>query len=239
MRVALVEDDVDLRENIFLPALREYGYDAVGMGSAGALYRRLLTETFDIVVLDVGLPDESGFDVVKCLRARFHMGIVMLTARGSTPDRVRGLAEGADAYLTKPVDIELLTATLDSLARRMEVNGYSPPAERPWEIHSEGWHLTAPNGRAVDLTQSERCVLGALSRAAGTPVARDLLIAELTDDEYDFDPHRLEMIVYRLRRKVSTETGMALPLRAVRGEGYVLVMGASTPEKKLPSRKAG
>lgn len=234
IRVALVDNDVDLREGVFMPGLLDHGFEVTGMGSAGELYRRMLTESFDIVVLDIGLPDENGFEVAKHLRATTSAGIVMLTGRSNAPDRMRGLTSEADVYLEKPVEVKLLAAALGSLAWRMTANGSSLPRDFVWRLVGKGWQLLAPNGSIVDLTLPERSVLQVLSDAVGHPIARETLISELTDDEYNFDPHRLEMVVYRLRRKVIQATGMELPLRAVRGHGYVL-----TPDQRQRRKKRG
>lgn len=220
-------DDPDHRDSVFVRGLRDQGFDAVGLSSASELYKRMMSETFDIVVLDRSLPDKSGFGVVRHLRSLSSMGIV-LTGRDSTSDRMRGLSSGADAYLTKPVELELLTATLQSLVRRMEVDPASPRSSAStWRLKAEGWKLVAPNNRVVDLTYAERCILRRLTHEASEVVAREALIGCLTDDEYAFDPHRLEMLVYRLRRKVRSETGLELPLRAVRGKGYVFAISVA------------
>ncbi len=221
MRVALLEDDAVLRERILLPGLANFGFAAVGLDTAAALHERLKSERFDIVVLDVGLPDADGFTVAREIRTAFpNIGIVMLTGRGETPDRVRGLSQGADAYLAKPVEIDLLAATLHSLARRL--NGTPPPVSKRWQLDANGWCLVSPNGGKVALTKTERRVVERLTAAPGTLVARDVLIAALTSNVYDFDPHRLDSLIYRLRRKVADACGEPFPLTAVHGEGYVL-----------------
>lgn len=219
--VALLEDDAELRDEILAPGLRDAGFTVTSLGSAAALYRHLSERNFDLVVLDVGLPDQDGFTVARYLRQYATTGIVMLTGRGSVPDRVRGLSEGADAYLSKPVELELLVATLHSVDRRMRADAM--PAPPPgWRLDANGWRLLAPNERSVELNQAERRVLGQLLAAQGEAVSREALIASLTPDVFDFDPHRLETLVHRLRNKVRAATGVKLPLRAVHGVGYVL-----------------
>ena len=227
LRIVVVEDDEDLRDGILVPELAERGFHAVGVGSAGELYRRMLAERYDIVLLDLGLPDEDGFKVAQYLRATSPVGIIMLTGRNKMPDRVRGLADGADAYLAKPVDAELLAATVLSLARRLTMSGRVDTAPG-WRLDTDGWTLLAPNGRMVELTGNERCLVQRLLEAEGQPVHRETLIAEIADDAFEFDPHRLEMMVYRLRRKILAETDLTPPLRAVRGKGYRFMR--STPE---------
>lgn len=228
LRVALLEDDLLLRDRVLMPRLAEYGFAMTGLETAAQLHAHLTDHCPQIVVLDVGLPDADGFDVARILRCRHpQMGIVMLTGRGGTPDRVRGLSEGADAYLAKPVEIDLLAATLHSLARR--ISGISPPASAPtpassgaWHLDGGGWRLVAPDGHATALTRSERRVLERLIRQPCELVSREALIATLTEDVFGFDMHRLDSLVHRLRRKVADSCGQALPLVAVHGEGYVL-----------------
>lgn len=225
LRIALLEDDAMLRERILVPGLANFGFAVTGTETAAALHHHLNTQSVDMVVLDVGLPDQDGFTVARNVRAAYpEIGIVMLTGRGATPDRVRGLSEGADAYLSKPVEIELLAATLHSLARRLR--GPSPQvAPKRWHLDGNGWCLVSPAGINVALTRTERRVVERLTATAGQLVTRDELIATLTDNVYDFDAHRLESLIYRLRRKVADACGEPLPLAAVHGEGYVFNAG--------------
>lgn len=230
-RVVVVDDDYELREMILVPGLADFGFEVCGVDSAEALYRHILGNDCDLVVLDVGLPSEDGFSVARHLRSALGMrvGIVMLTGRVGDANCIRGLDDGADIYLTKPVDLEVLAATLHSLLRRMQAvqapaSGDSSQASAmsEWRLESEGWCLRSPQGKRVALTQAERSVMGALFSQSNKPVARDALIAALTDDAGAFDPHRLEMLVHRLRRKVEKRVGEELPIQAVRGTGYVM-----------------
>lgn len=225
VRIALLEDDAELRERILLPGLRDYGFEVTGAGSAAALERLLQAVPVDIVILDVGLPDDDGFLVAQRLRNRSPVGIVMLTGRSARSDRIRGLTEGADAYLSKPVVLDELAATLHSLSRRLQMMTATEPAEESerWRLGADGWCLLSPANDSIALTQAERLVLIRLMQAPGTAVTRDELIAALTDDAYDFDPHRLEMLIHRLRGKIADQSGESLPLRAVRGVGYVML----------------
>lgn len=222
LRIALLEDDAMLRERILLPGLANFGFVATGTDTAAALHHHLNTQIVDMVVLDVGLPDQDGFTVARNIRATYpEIGIVMLTGRSDMLDRVRGLSEGADAYLSKPVEIELLAATLHSLARRLH-DARPQAARKHWQLDANGWCLVSPSGRTVALTRTERRVIDCLTKVPGKLVTRDELIAALTDNVYDFDTHRLDSLIYRLRRKVADTCGEALPLVAVHGEGYVL-----------------
>lgn len=219
--MTLVEDDVELRDAILVPALRAAGCSVAVAGSAAEFYRTMVERSPEIVVLDVSLPDQSGFDVARHLRANSAVGIVILTGRATTADRVRGLDLGADAYLTKPVDAEVLCSTVRSVARRLDP---SPPQQPPaWSLGADGWRLVSPQGSAIDLGAAERQLLQLLFAAPNTTVQREKLIAALTEDTNAFDPHRLDMVMHRLRRKLADGGMPPLPLHTVRGVGYVLV----------------
>ncbi|OAX54179.1 response regulator transcription factor [Xanthomonas graminis] len=221
LRVLVLEDDPMLRERILIPGLRRFGFDPHGCGSGAELQAQLRADPADIVVLDVGLPDTDGFTVARDLRQRYSgIGIVMLTSLGQTEDRVRGLTGGADAYLAKPVEIDLLAATLHSLTRRLG-SAAAQPVRGRWQLSEDGWCLLAPSGAAAALTASERRLCRRLLEQPGLLVAREALIAALTDRVYDFDAHRLDSMVHRLRSKAQRRCGVALPLAAVHGKGYI------------------
>ena len=222
LRVGLLEDDELLRDRVLIPRLAEYGFAVTGFPLAAGLNEHLEWEVPEIVILDVGLPDQDGFSVARQLRTRFpNIGIVMLSALGEISDRIRGLSDGADAYLSKPVEIALLAATLHSVARRVLSTAESAAGRRHWRLDVDGWCLISPSGRSAALTATERRVLMRLVSSAGKLVSREQLISVMTDNVYDFDPHRLDSLIHRLRKKVAGECEVPLPLVAVAGEGYV------------------
>lgn len=234
--IAVLEDDDSLRENILLPELREHGFDAVGAGDAAALYRQMLLRRFDLSLLDIGVPGEDGLSVAAHLRQNFpDIGIVMLTGDTDRRSHLQALANGADTFLPKPVDTDILMATLHRLAKRL---GALREADAPmpsrsvrtgaWTLEADGWCLAAPDGKVLALTLQERRLM--LCLAAGTPgepVRREDIIAALATDEdaSQFDPRRLDMLVHRLRRKVERTVGETpvFPLLAARGAGYLFV----------------
>lgn len=226
IRVAVLEDDEALREEILLPALSDYGFSTQGAASAAELYRHMLSQHFDMVVLDIGLPDEDGLTVARHLRTMSDIGIVMLTGSTDRQHQIQALHSGADGYLIKPIDLDVLAAALHSLARRMTpfpqgIVADQAPAPR-WRLEADGWRLVSPRGKIVALTAIEQCVLTTLTNASDEPVSRDSLIRALNQSRYDCDPHSLEMIIHRLRRKVHTQTKEMLALLTVRNKGYML-----------------
>lgn len=245
LRVAIVEDDDELRDAILVPSLRAAGIDASGFADAAQLYRAMLSCAFDIVVLDVNLPGEDGFTVAAYLRSMSPLGIVMLSGRAADEDRIRALQAGADVYLVKPVTMELLSANLHSLGRRLSTvtkrksSVTDGAADAAWLLSADDWCLLSPDGIDIELTAQERTVLRCLFAASQQTVAREVLIGHLTEKPHEFDPHRLDMLVHRLRRKVKQNTGRSLPLRAVRGQGYVLLpLAAERPQKPHPAHDA-
>lgn len=229
VRIAVLEDDQELREAILLPTLRDHGFEATGAGTAAGLYRLMIGQQFDMVLLDIGLPDESGLEVVKHLRGLFPtLGIVMLTGSRGRDKRVRALVDGADAFLAKPVDGDVLAATLRSVARRILAapETVAAPAPTPsvarWRLEADDWCLVAPNGGKLALARAERVLLQSLFAAVGQPVARQALMDALGEDSGEFDSHRLDMLVHRLRGKAARMAGEeGLPLLATRGIGYL------------------
>lgn len=220
-RLAIVEDDEELREKIMLPALGRAGFDVTGLATALQLYRMWAGVTFDLVLLDVGLPDDDGVEIARHLRDLSpSLGIVVYTGHGHTTDRMRGLRAGVDAYLVKPLDMDEVAETLRNVHRRLRGSRSAIDGNR-WELDRQGWYLQAPCGAEIMLTQGERQVLRTLAASRGEPVSREALIAGMTGDIEGFDPHRLEMLVYRLRKKCSDQAKEPLPLRAVRGIGYI------------------
>ncbi|WP_368563037.1 response regulator transcription factor [Pseudoxanthomonas sp. UTMC 1351] len=228
--ILVVEDHEEMRDQILIPGLRDCGFrNVVGVGSAKETYRAVLTQRFSLFLVDIGLPDESGFTLSRNLREATDAGIVVLTGGGHTKAQyVQGLDDGADAYLLKPVDMELLAATLRSVLRR-QMASHAPQAAvesaRAWRLDPEGWALISPGGARIHITGNERILIEPLIARPGNVISREELIARFTHNIYDFDPHRLEVIVHRLRQKASKLSGEDFPLRAVRGTGYVLTSG--------------
>lgn len=226
--ILMVEEDIGIREGVLMPGLKEVGFNVVGAGSAAEAYRRMLTQDFSVFILDIDLPGESGLAIAKHLRTVTEAGIV-LTGDRRQSNHIYDLDIGADVCITKPIDIDMLTATVHSLLRRLDRLSAVRAAEKPapgWRFEMQHWNLASPRGVKVRLTHAERLLIDMLAASPGETVPRDTIISKLARDIHDFDPHRLEMLVHRLRRKVLSATSEQLPLNAVRGIGYVLLPGA-------------
>ncbi|WP_158881508.1 response regulator transcription factor [Rhodanobacter sp. L36] len=225
LRLLLIEDDALLRDRVLTPRLTQFGFEVMAIGHVAQMTQAIERRKPDIVLLDIGLPERDGFEIARTLRTQFaDIGIVMLTGRSETTDRVRGLSEGADAYLSKPVEIDVLVATLHSVARRLRPSMPRAAAAGTWKLDSDDWLLIAPSGERVILSKTERRLLEELMKQPNQVVVRDMLIGAITDDVVAFDPHRLDSLIHRLRRKVLAAVGEPLPLNAVHGQGYLLEM---------------
>ncbi len=217
--VCIVEDDDDLREELEL-ALSSQGFLVRAFPESRDLYADLLREPAQLLLLDLGLPGEDGHSVLRRLKDAMRIGVVICSARTEVDERVRSMMTGADAFLVKPVDLRELVATLISVHRR--VSGHATRGrERPWAIDDNGWTLHAPDGSLIPLTPSERTVMQAMFASPGVAVMRDDLVAALGHSSDYYLDHRLDMLISRLRRKVRDLCGERLPLRAVRGIGFV------------------
>ena len=224
--VAVLEDDVELRDEILVPRLVNSGFRAEGFGSSAELYRRMIATSFELFVLDVKLRGENGLDIARYLRESAPIGVVMHTRGGSDADRIHGLTRDVDAWLAKPVEIELLAATLHAVGRRLRQDVISrthAPVSTLWRLADADWRLCAPNGLSVPLNLQERRLLTLLFAAENQLVTHAELLADLATIAENYDRHRLETLIHRLRRKVNIKLGLSLPLRSVRGSGYVLL----------------
>ncbi|MCR6629887.1 MAG: response regulator transcription factor [Magnetospirillum sp.] len=224
-RIILAEDEVDLREGLE-ECLTLLGFETVGVGSALELFQKLATDSFDVAVIDVGLPDQSGFDIASVLTRRPEMGVVILTALGGTEDRIRGFASGADLYFVKPVDCRELGAAIHSLRRRLE-NGRAAPAaiaaapSGGWVFDRTRWALRTSGNVEIDLTSAEITLLERLLQHPGETATRQELLAALGYEEDEAGNRNLEAIVRRLRRKIESVAGGKAPIQTVHSRGYL------------------
>lgn len=227
--MGVVEDEPVLREEMAFQ-LQHRGLPTVAFADAPGLYRHLATQPLAVVVLDVGLPGEDGLSIAKLLRSHNpHMGVVFVTARSLREDKLAGWSAGADAYLLKPVDMDELELVVRRLLERqasvLAATGkgqatVEPREEELWNLHTAKAQLLAPDGSRIQLTMSEMQLLGELVARRGQPCKHAELARAMGLQPDEWDRHRLEVIVSRLRAKVERLTGLDAPVRTVRGIGY-------------------
>jgi len=220
MRILLVEDDPLLGDGL-TAGLRQAGFAVDWVKDGVASDHALKSETFDLVVLDLGLPRLSGMEVLRRLRERpgdagGHTPVLVLTARDATGDKVAGLDAGADDYLVKPVDLDELAARVRALTRRAV--GRTMP-----QIHHGALMLDpiarqiTQHGEAVELSAREFDLLQALLENAGRVMTRTQLEGALYGWRDEPDSNALEVHIHHLRRKLGNEL-----IKTLRGIGYTI-----------------
>jgi DNA-binding response OmpR family regulator len=220
MRVLLVEDDPRIAHFV-AKGLREQTY-AVDVATTGeeALYQAAIN-TYDLVVLDVMIPEPDGFAVCKELRqAGQRMPILLLTARDAVEDRIEGLDRGADDYLTKPFEFRELLARLRALLRRPSGLQPSILAVADLVVNTAGQTVTR-GGKPIPMTAKEYALVEFLARNAGRVVGRAEIAEHVWDEEFDPFSNLIEVYVNRVRRKIDGKDAKPL-LHTRRGAGYVL-----------------
>ncbi len=224
MRLLLIEDHRAMREMV-CDHLRKRGYAVDPVAKGGDALAAVATHDYDAVILDLGLPDMDGMDVLRALHGRPVGGLpaLILTARDRLEDRIDGLNAGADDYLPKPFALPELEARLRAILRR-------PGARRSSTLRcgtlafDPASYTATISDRPFSLTRREAAVLEELLIAAGAVVVRDLLGERLYDSTEDVSANAIEAIVSRLRRKLAA-LAATVRIETVRGIGYRLVEG--------------
>ena len=225
MRLLLVEDDINLRATL-VRSLERRGatVQACARGEDALLAWRHSPP--DVVALDLSLPDIDGLDVLaRARREGLHTPVLVLTARGTVGDRILGLNTGADDYLPKPFDLDELEARLHALVRR-RVNATSHAEEDlsalgEWRCE-RGSGALYYHGQAVDMPARELSLMGHLMQKPGRAVTKEALFAHVFAGELDVQIEAIEVVVYRLRKRLK-DTGVQLV--TLRGLGYLLKLG--------------
>ncbi|MDM0002261.1 response regulator transcription factor [Variovorax sp. J22P240] len=222
--VFLVEDDPAVTK-IVLNALTEFGFTAQGFPTGAAVLRRMQTEKPDLCIVDLGLPDMDGIDLVRRITAHCSAGVLILTGRGHTADRVKGLELGGDDYVTKPFESRELVARVRSiLRRRMAPSGATSGRQRRfasflgWRIDCEAHILRAPDGEEHLLGTAETQVLRCFIERPHQILTREQLIG--ARDLLPTD-RSIDVRISRLRRKIEVDPHDPVIIKTVYGAGYM------------------
>lgn len=247
-RVLVVEDEEHLARGLRFN-LEAEGYSAEIVGDGESATERILhkKENFDVIVLDIMLPGKDGFSVVSELRAaRNYVPVLMLTARGSPEDVLKGFAAGADDYLPKPFDLSILLARLQSLLRRSQWVRGGPKPEGAEPASDPGgvgdFETFSFDGKTIDfgtlelrtgdnvihLTVMESELLRHLIRNDGRVVSRKQILEEVWDLHEDTDTRAIDNFIVRLRRYMEDDPAHPRHLLTVRGVGYRFLANPET-----------
>lgn len=217
MRILLVEDDESLGEGI-CKGLKHYGYTVDWLTEGKTALSFIKVESFDVILLDLNLPGLPGLTVLNEMRAAGILTpVLILTARHTVEDKIKGLDSGADDYLAKPFDLDELSARIRALQRRFSSNrAVSVLTYRDIELDSSAFTVTV-QGRLVNLSRREFSLLQKLLENPGHVISRDSLNQCLYGWDDEIDSNTLEVHVHNLRKKLA---GMNF-IRTIRGVGYM------------------
>ena len=218
MRILVVEDEQVLCQQIkqFF-ADKGFAVDTANTGSDGFY---LATEyPIDVAIIDIGLPDFSGIELIKKLRDKNNaLPVLLLTARSRWQDKVEGLEAGADDYLAKPFHYEELMARVNALIRRSQGNAHPVLSFANIKLDTLSQDVTV-DGKLIDLTAFEFKVLEYLMFRRGEVVSKSVLTEHIYNDDFDRDSNVIEVFIGRLRKKIDPQ-GLTKPIETLRGRGY-------------------
>jgi two-component system OmpR family response regulator len=220
MHLLLIEDDPVLANGL-MQALQRANFTVTHETNGKRADQLLTTTQFDLVLLDMGLPDMDGSEILHRLRQRgSNVPVLVLTARNSLSDRVRGLDFGADDYLSKPFDLRELEARIRALLRRVQATSNTQLQLAGLSVDSDGLSATL-NDEPLDLWASELGVLKILMSRAGRVVSKEMLCGQLSSPGDEMSANAVEVCVHRLRKKLDAG---GIHIRTLRGLGYMLEM---------------
>ncbi len=218
MRILLVEDNQDLAEGLSA-ILRGSGYAVDVVGDGASAHAVAATETFDLVILDLNLPEMDGLDVLRAMRARQNRAAVLiLTARGAPEEKIKGLDLGADDYMIKPFDVGELEARVRVLLRRQAGLRASTVSYGNVSLDLNTRSFSS-GGAPIEIPARELGLLELLFMRAGKVVAKDAIMQSLTGFDDDLSSNAIEQYVSRLRKRLAPH---GLTVRTARGIGYYL-----------------
>lgn len=222
--IYIVEDDTDIRE-IESYALKCGGFEVREFECAKDMYKRLAEQAPDLFLLDVMLPDEDGLQILEKLREMPQtrtVPIILVTAKNSEIDKVRGLDTGADDYMTKPFGIMELLSRVKALLRRTAGGSDGRLLEAGALRMDDGRHLVTVNQEPCELTFKEYELLKLLMKNKGMVMSREIIMERVWGTDFEGESRTLDMHIKTLRQKIREAGSM---IRTVRNVGYVLEKG--------------
>jgi two-component system copper resistance phosphate regulon response regulator CusR len=222
MRLLLVEDEPEIQDFLKQP-LADAGYEVDAAKDGRSAIQLASGKKYDVLIVDLGLPDQDGIDLILQLRRSGISGpVLILSARRSVDDRVKGLEQGGDDYLTKPFALAELLARLRNLLRRNLGTGEEATRLRVLDLELDFISRRASRGEEVlNLSPQEFVLLTYLCRHAGRVVTRSMLLSEVWGMRIQPNTNVVDVHIYRLRGKVDT-VGREPLIKTLRGIGYVL-----------------
>lgn len=217
--IYIVEDDLNIQE-IELFALKNSGYQAVGFDTAREFYKALDTKLPELILLDIMLPDEDGMNILRRLRTRAdtqRIPVILVTAKGSEIDKVKGLDGGADDYIAKPFGVMEMIARVKALLRRSSGDSEDVLSCGSVRLDSVKRLVTA-NGEPVELTYKEFELLRLLMKNCGIVISRDVIMERVWDSSFEGESRTIDVHVRSIRQKLGTCGAI---IKTIRNVGYM------------------
>lgn len=228
--ILIIEDDPIVSE-IIAAYLCKHGMRSIEARDCASARTLAKQQPFDLALVDVNLPDGSGFDLVKDLRRQHDCGVIYITSLDGTEHRIHGLENGGDDYLVKPVDVRELLARVRSVLRRYQRTSSAAPRADLRVVEVAGWtidlvrrEIADPLAQIVPLTRAEFDLLAALAVADGMTLSRDYLIEVIGSVGSDTKSRSVDVIVSRIRRKLGAAAPPNPIIETCKGEGYRFAM---------------
>ena len=229
--LAVLDDEADITE-LLANYLTGHGFRVSQLHSGAALMELMASDAPALVLLDLGLPGEDGFVIARRLREHWQCGLVIVSGRGDSIDKIVGLEVGADDYVTKPFDLRELLARIKAVLRRLAPPQAAADAVAPertrlrfagWELDTAARRLIDAQGHPIALTTGEFDLLAVFVRHPGRVLSRDFLLEATRGREAAPFDRTIDVQVGRLRKKLETDPEDPQIIKSVRGAGYILV----------------
>lgn len=226
LSVLIVDDDIQIRQ-LLSDYLTEFGMNVTAVPDGKIMAEAMLLGTFDLIILDLMLPDEDGLSLCRRVRAESDIPILMLTARGEAMDRVVGLEVGADDYIVKPFEPRELVARIQTIMRRARGVPETTKVAKGlalfmgWQLNYILRQLVSPEQLVIPLSNAEFRLLQVFVEHPNRVLTRDFLLNAARGRDMDLFDRSIDLLVSRLRQKLGGDTRALGLIKTVRGEGYL------------------
>lgn len=225
LAILIVDDDEQIRK-LLQEYLANFGMSVVAVANGNAMAIAMEKTAFDLVILDLMLPEEDGLSLCRRLRAKSDIPILMLTARGEAMDRVIGLEVGADDYIVKPFEPRELVARIQTVLRR--ARGGREIVSQKKEVEFMGWRLNmtlrqlvAPDDLVIPLSNAEFRLLSVLVEHPNRILTREFLLDEARGRDMEIFDRSIDILISRVRQKLNDDPRTPSLIKTIRGEGYL------------------
>lgn len=239
LHILVVEDDAFVQKALRL-YLEGEGYRISTCDNGTDMHALMAKDPADLAIMDLKLPNDDGFELTRQLRDKYSVGIIILSSKDDSIDRVVGLEIGADDYVTKPWDERELLARIRSVMRRVSDRQHASSNSdsgkqriitfNGWVLNLDSRELKDPDGAKVELTSGEFSLLNEFIEKAGRVLSRDHLLSAIYSRDWEPFDRSIDVLVTRLRRKIEQDSRHPEIIKTVRGTGYMFAAAIKRPD---------